>query len=68
MSANHYRAGLIGRHFRRDEVIAIREAAAAGRSYRSLADEHDVCPKTIENMVFGRTYRDFGGPIREKRS
>jgi hypothetical protein len=62
---NHIKAGRLSRPFLPAQVIAIREAYAAGTSYRRLALEHDVDRKTIENAVAGRTYADIGGPLRE---
>jgi hypothetical protein len=68
VSANHLAVRLNNRHFRREQVVAIREAIAAGANLRALSDQYDVSRKTIENIAAGRTYRDFGGPIREPRS
>jgi hypothetical protein len=68
VSGNHVAAGRASRvrfrAFTAEQVVAIREAYRAGTLYRRLALEHDVDRKTIENCVAGRTYADFGGPIR----
>jgi hypothetical protein len=69
VSGNHVAAGrLAARKFDEDEVMQIRRSAALGRPLTRLADLHCVHLHTIRNMVYGRTYRDYGGPIREPRS
>jgi hypothetical protein len=69
MSGNHVAAGrLAARMFHKWDVEQIRQRAWMGEAISALAREHDAHIHTIRNMVYGRTYRDYGGPIREPRS
>jgi len=44
-------------------VIKIREEVSTGRSVASMAEELNSSYATIDNIVKGKTYKDFGGPI-----
>jgi hypothetical protein len=69
MSGNHVAAGrLAARRFDEDEVRQIRWSASLNCPLTRLADVWGVHIHTIRNIVYGRTYRDCGGPIREPRS
>jgi hypothetical protein len=52
------------RWFSEDEVIAIRERAAAGATHVELAMSFDSSRKTIQSICRGRTYAQYGGPVR----
>jgi hypothetical protein len=68
MSKNHVAAARANRPMSDPVVFTIRALADGGRSLSSLARLHGVHIHTIRNIVYGRTYRDYGGPIRDPRS
>lgn len=45
-----------------DQVLAIREARAAGATARGLADEYGLHFTAVYDIVTGTTYRGIGGP------
>jgi hypothetical protein len=50
-----------------DEVIAIRERAAAGASDLSIAMSFNVSQKTVGEVCRGKRYAQYGGPLREPK-
>lgn len=48
----------------RDEVVAIREAAEAGKQFLELSLTYGLNRETISRIVHGETYAEYGGPIR----
>jgi hypothetical protein len=49
------------------EVFAIRHQAEDGWTFQELADEYGVSFGTIPPIVYGRTWRHVGGPVREAK-
>lgn len=56
------------REFTEAEVVAIRVRSAAGATDLELAMSFDCKRETIAWICRGRSYRQFGGPIREVRN
>lgn len=54
--------------FTEEQVIAIRQRAAGGATDMEISLAFDVTRKAITNVVSGHSYRNFGGPIRTKRT
>ncbi|MCI3279163.1 hypothetical protein [Streptomyces cylindrosporus] len=50
-----------------DVVVAIRERAADGATYLELAMSYGTNAGTISEICRGRTYKQFGGPIRKPK-
>ncbi|MFJ2752744.1 hypothetical protein [Streptomyces sp. NPDC087297] len=50
------------------EVVAIREGAAAGATDVELALRHGVSRPAVSRLVAGVTYAQYGGPLRGARS
>lgn len=57
-----------GHTFTEEEVVSIRERSQAGTPDVVLAVEFDVERETIRSIVRGKSYAQFGGPIRKGRS
>lgn len=55
------------RKFTEDEVIGIRERSAEGATDLELAMSYGTTAGTIGGICRGRTYADFGGPIRKPK-
>lgn len=51
-----------------DDVLRLRERAAAGEQYKSLAAEFGISPHSVKDIVSGRKWPKVGGPIRGRRS
>lgn len=49
------------------DVFAIRHQAEDGWTFQELADEYGVAIGTIQPIVYGRTWRHVGGPVREAK-
>ena len=56
------------REFTEAEVIQIRERSAAGATDLELAMSFDCKRETIAWICRGRSYKEFGGPIRQVRN
>jgi hypothetical protein len=54
--------------FTEEQVIAIRERSAGGATDMEISLTFGVARKAISNVVSGHSYRNFGGPIRTKRT
>ncbi|MFD7922604.1 helix-turn-helix domain-containing protein [Streptomyces sp. NPDC059740] len=50
----------------RDEVVAIRQRAAAGETYVQLALAFGIATSTVSRVVRGVAYAEHGGPITRK--
>lgn len=50
-----------------EEVVAIREKAAAGASDLEVAMAFDITQKTVGEVCRGKRYAQYGGPIREAK-
>jgi hypothetical protein len=68
VSANHVAAGRAVHGLDRDTVLQIRQGFAEGERVNYLCFRWGLSRTTINRVVYGRTYRDYGGPIREPRS
>jgi hypothetical protein len=64
MTANHVAAGRTNRRFDEADIIAIRTWAAFGTTLAELGRRYGVTRSAIVYIVKGRSYPDFGGPIR----
>jgi len=73
----HHSMRVLGRDFRgenssnakltADQIIEIRELAAGGRSFKSLADRFHVTNVCIANAATGKTWTNVGGPLVARR-
>jgi hypothetical protein len=68
VSGNHVAAGRAQRGLPEGIVAEIRRAFAGGERMTSLVYRFGISRVTVNRIVYGRTYRDYGGPIREPRS
>ncbi|MFI0929671.1 hypothetical protein ACH4TP_37970 [Streptomyces sp. NPDC021012] len=50
-----------------DEVVAIRTRSAAGETDLTLGLAFGVRDRTIADVCLGRSYRQYGGPVREPK-
>ncbi|MEU7435690.1 hypothetical protein AB0B07_33355 [Streptomyces sioyaensis] len=50
--------------FSKDQIVWIRERAAAGATDYALAKELNVGRRVIRDVTSGVSYREFGGPLR----
>lgn len=50
-----------------EKVVEIREAAAAGAAHKVIAERYGVRWQTIAQVVYGDTWPQAGGPIKQRK-
>jgi hypothetical protein len=46
------------------DVVKIRQMAQKGISYKAISDLFDITSANIHFIVYNKTWRDVGGPIK----
>jgi hypothetical protein len=67
MSGNHAMAARARRVLAEDAVVQMRQRFSEGERITFLSWAFGVSRFTVSSVVYGRTYRDCGGPIRGPR-